>query len=307
MEINFKHLRTFLLVAENSSFRDASDQVHRSQSAVSAQIKQLEEQLGTALFHRTTRRVKLTAAGEQLLQAAQRGLREVEAGVREIQETLDLRSGRVSVASSPIMAATLLPPILAAFETHYPAVRILVRELTPADLYESVLRGDADFGIGPASESSEFDFETILKEDIYALVPRRFMPSDSESIPLKELAPMPVLLLSNATALRSMLDDSAKRCGMTLRPKYECTQAQTLISMANVELGAAILPKSIVPCRPDKRVQALRIVSPVLSRRMGLITVHGRHLSPAASRLAQLIRESIDSDSRRSPKLRLPR
>jgi hypothetical protein len=91
--------------------------------------------------------------------------------------------------------------------------------------------------IGPTSESSDLDVETILKEDIYALVPRRLLASDRDSISLKDLSRMPVLLLSNATALRSILDDAARRCGIIFTPKYECTQTQTLIAMANVELA----------------------------------------------------------------------
>lgn len=73
-QINLKLIQTFLTVAEMKSFRGAADQVKRSQSAVSMQIKQLEEQLGVALFHRTTRSVKLTAEGEKLVGSAQEGL-----------------------------------------------------------------------------------------------------------------------------------------------------------------------------------------------------------------------------------------
>ena len=295
MDINYKLLRTFLQVAQAGSFRHASSQIHRSFSVVSAQIKQLEEQLGVSLFKRTTRSVKLTAAGELLRQSAQAGFREIEAGLQEIQEIQDIRKGRIAVASSPIMAGTLLPPWLAAFEAHYPSIRILVRELTPAEIYQSIQRGESDFGIGPAHEGQgpEFSFEPLLNEDIMALVPRKFKPEDAQTITLKALARMPVLQLSNATALRAVLNSAVKKAGIQLEPKYECSQAQTLIAMAHAELGAAILPRSIIAAQPASHVQALRITAPVLKRHIGLITRVDKPLLPAAARLTELVRAGV--------------
>jgi DNA-binding transcriptional LysR family regulator len=286
--INYRLLQNFLQVAQASSFRDASSKIHRSTSVVSAQIKQLEQQIGARLFHRTTRSVSLTPEGALLLQAARNGFREIESGLRQLQETLDLRVGRIALASSPIMAATFLPPLLAEFEAHYPTIRILVRELTPAEIAHSLEHGDADFGLGPRPESTAFAFKPLLQEDIVALVPKKFKPTQADTISLRELSRIPTLQLSQATALRSVLQQAARKHGIELTPKYECTQAQTLIAMAHEELGAAILPASIIPARPDKRVKALRIVQPALKRPVGLITWPQRALSPAAARLAEL-------------------
>src|SRR5690606_21728085 len=80
-KVNLKLLQSFMLVAEHKSFRAAADLTYRSQSAVSSQIKQLELQLGVPLFHRTTRSVRLTAAGEKLLTTTRRALREISFGL----------------------------------------------------------------------------------------------------------------------------------------------------------------------------------------------------------------------------------
>lgn len=288
--LNLRLLHNFLQVAQATSFRDASGKIHRSTSVVSAQIKQLEQQLGARLFHRTTRSVTLTPEGELLRQAARNGFREIEMGLRQLQETLDLRVGRIAVASSPIMAATFLPPMLARFEAEYPGVRILVRELTPAEIVQNLRNGDADFGLGPQPETIECVFEPLMHEDIVALVPRKFKPEAGDTISLRELSRIPTLQLSQATALRSVLQQAARKHGIELMPKYECTQAQTLIAMAHEELGAAILPASIVPTRSHRRVRALRIVQPALRRPVGLITWPQRSLSPAAERLADVMR-----------------
>lgn len=290
MDISLNLLRTFLLVAESRSFRGTSEVVHRSQSAVSAQIKLLEAQIGTELFHRTTRSVHLTAAGQQLFDVARRGLREMDAGVRDIQESLALQKGRVSVAATPIAASALLLPVLGRFEKQYPGVRMTVREQQSAAVYESVSQAQADFGIVPGPEGADWDFEPLVHEEICALVPRRMLEGPSQTLSLKELSTLPLLLLSSATSLRALLDRAALRVRVNIAPKHECAQAQTLIAMAKMELGAAILPRLALPERIPKNLRTYAICSPPLRRTVGLLTVHGRKLSPTAERLASMIR-----------------
>lgn len=293
MDISLNLLRTFLLVAESRSFRGTSEVVHRSQSAVSAQIKLLEAQIGTELFHRTTRSVHLTAAGKQLFDLARHGLREMDAGIRDIQESLALQKGRVSVAATPIAASSLLLPVLGRFEKQYPGVRMTVREQQSAAVYDSVSQAQADFGIVPGAEGGEgadWDFEALLREEICALVPRRMLDGPSETLSLKALSALPLLLLSSATSLRALLDRAAVRVRVNIAPKHECAQAQTLIAMARMELGAAILPRLALPERIPKNLRTYAISSPPLQRTVGLLTVRGGKLSPTAQRLASMVR-----------------
>lgn len=167
--VNLKLLQTFLMVGEYSSFRIAAEKSFRSQSAVSAQIRQLEDQLGVPLFHRTTRSVRLTEEGQQLLDCAQRALMEVEQGLRKIRESADIRKGKVSMSCSPTIAETRLARALAAFESEYPGIEVSVRELASEQIFDSVRRREVDFGIGPQIDTSEFHFETLMDDPFYAL------------------------------------------------------------------------------------------------------------------------------------------
>src|SRR3954447_10424998 len=94
MNVNLKLMHTFLLVAEHSSFCRAAEVSNRSQSAVSMQIRQLELQLGVSLFHRTTRRVQLTREGELLLVCARKAVYELQTGLRQIKDAVDVQRGR---------------------------------------------------------------------------------------------------------------------------------------------------------------------------------------------------------------------
>ncbi len=289
MNINLKLLQVFLLVAEHASFRAAAGEANRSQSAISTQIRQLEGQLGVALFHRTTRSVRLTTEGEQLLDCVRRALLEVEVGLRKIAEAVDLRRGQVSLACSPTIASTRLPAVLAAFSRDYPAVKLFVRELTAADLCDRIRKREVDFGIGPVTSDPDLTCKLILSEELYALVPRRLFQTLRPSITLAELAAMPVLLLNPATALRTLIEDTIKQRGLHLTNNFQFTQTQTLIAAAGAGLGAAILPRIAVPTTADRELQILRIVEPTMTREIAIITLRGQTLSPAAARLAGLV------------------
>lgn len=298
--INLKFVQTFLLVAEHASFRVAAEKAHRSQSAISMQIKQLESQFGATLFHRTTRRVRLTREGEQLFAAARRAFGELELVARQIEETVGLHQGRLSLACSQTVAATRLPRILAAFEQDYPSVAIHVRELPSAELLEAVRRQEVDFGIGPIVAASEFSFELILRDEFVALVPHRFLRTPLSTVTLTELCRMPILLLTKAAAFRATLDAALRSRGLTIPTRYEVVQPQTLIAMAIAGLGVAILPKVAVPELPKGSradVHILRVVDPVITREIGIVTLRGQGLSPTASRLVDLIREGIEPRS----------
>lgn len=291
--VNLKLLHTFLLVGEHSSFRIAAEKSFRSASAVSAQIRQLETQLGVVLFHRTTRNVRLTAEGHELLACAERALLELDSGLRTIREAADIKQGRVSFSCSPTIAETRLAQVLAAFRQDYPGVEIRVRELTSEALFESIRQREADFGIGPQPETDEFDFDLILVDPLYALVPRSLVTTRRTTIGFATLASMPLLLLNQATALRHTVEAALKDRGGKLDTRYEFAQAQTLISMARSGLGAAILPRVALPEGDDSLTYRLRIVNPSLSRNIGIVTSRGQSLSPAPLRLIELIKQII--------------
>lgn len=307
-KVNLKLLQTFLLVAENSSFREAADQVNRSQSAVSTQIKQLEDQVGVALFHRTTRKVKLTSEGQQLLTNTRRAIGEIEAGLRKLREVADMRRGRVALACSPTIAATRLPPILAAFEREYPGVRIVLQELKSAELFTAISEGHVDFAIGPIVGDGEFEFETILSERIHALVPKTLLPETRDKITFTELSALPIIQFYSTTVMGKMIAEAAKSNDISLDVHYQCIQGQTMVALAEAGLGATILTESAADHIGSTKLQKLLIVEPEITQAFGIIVLRGQMLSPAAKRLVDLIRKMMPTrirqadHSRRRPK-----
>lgn len=92
--------------------------------------------------------------------------------------------------------ATRLAKILSAFDHDYPAIEVFIRKLTSGDMHESIRKGEVDFGIGPMSDAQDFNFEPVLTEDLYALVPKKLLPEAGDTITMEELARLPLRLLN---------------------------------------------------------------------------------------------------------------
>lgn len=292
MAINLRLLNVFVLVAEHGSFKQAAEEVGRSQSAVSMHIKQLEGQLGVPLFHRTTRRVQLTAEGEQLLIHAKRAVGELENGLRLIKESVDMQSGHVSFGCVPTFASSILPSILAQYGARYPAISIHVREFVSTDLLASISRQQVDFGIGPFVENkSEFDFKPLMTEPCYALLPERLATPGMSSVTIEELSRHPMLTLSKATAFGDVLDNAAAARGVQFTSKFEFLQVATILAMVEAGLGAALLPEMAFSSARLKGVKVVPLDDPGLSRTICLVSLRGQAHSPAVARLVETIEQ----------------
>lgn len=295
MAVNLKLLATFLSVAQHLSFRKAAEELNRSLPAVSMQIKQLEAQLGLPLFQRTTRKVELTRDGEQLLVSARKALAELDAGLSQIQQAAGVQQGHLSIACVPTVASTRLPKILTAFAQRHPGITVHVRELANQDLLNAVRRREVDFAIGVTGERErEFDFAPIFNDEYYALLPRGHRHGSGGSISLRRLARMPLLKLHGSTAFRDHIDSALAASGLVVETNYEFMQVTTLVAMAEAGLGVAVLPHVGIP--PGTSLKALRVIQPVLSRTIGILTVRGHQLSPAARHFVEFCERLIQPD-----------
>ncbi len=143
----FDELRHFLLVVDHRTLTAAARRAHLSQPALTASLQRLEASFGARLLHRGPGGAELTAAGAALLPRARAALAAVEDGRRAVSEVQGLRAGEVRLGAGATACTYLLPPRLAEFRKKYPAVRFLLRELTPDQVNEALLAGDIDLGV----------------------------------------------------------------------------------------------------------------------------------------------------------------
>ncbi|SHH05691.1 LysR family transcriptional regulator [Pollutimonas bauzanensis] len=295
MSINFKLLNAFMLVAECGTLRMAAEKANRSLPAISMQIKRLEEQLGTHLFHRTSRKLELTSTGEQLLTYVRRAFLEMDQGLLQLKQTINLQQGKVSIACSPTVATTRLPAILSGFARQYPGIRLYVQELSLVEQLESIEKCHVDFSIGPAPHgiAPHIQFDPVLRDEIYALLPATYAQAKKSVLTLAEFSRFPALMLSSDSGLRPMMDEALRTAGLVLQMRCEAKQISTLIAMVRSGMGAALLPRIALHENLGKDLVALRITEPNMARELGILTAKGRSPTSAASQLQRMVHQLL--------------
>jgi DNA-binding transcriptional LysR family regulator len=295
--VNLKLLHTFLLAAEQESFRKAADESNRSPSAVSMQIRGLEEQIGVTLFHRTPQKVILTPEGRILFDQARRAIREVQSALDQLADVAQSRRGHIRIACAPTLASTRLPNILANFRVRYPRSFVDVRECSTAAILDLLRAHEVEFGLAPSVPNmGEFLFESILDDPLYAFVPPA-LDDGQETLSLADLAGQPCILLSSMTAVRGTIDAAAAALGVTLDVQYEVQQASTAMALVTAGLGVAILPKITLLLASAPQFRAVPISDDIVHRKIGLITARGHVNHPISEQLMTLIRASLKQNA----------
>ena len=292
--VNLKLLQTFLLVAELKSFRKAAESSNRTPSAVSMQIKLLEEQTGLVLLRRTTRSVELTLEGQHLLEKTRQALTDLDQGLLQLRDAAVLRKGLISLASSPTVACTLLPGVLARFGKEYPHVTVRLREVGLEDILRLVQSGDVDFGIGPSTtNATDFQFTTLARDPLCALVPKKHPLARAAQLSLSDLEGVPCVMLSSFAAVRKSVDAAAKAANVRLNAQYEVQQMQTLIAMAAQGLGIGIAPRIAAGAAVQLPLKIINLSDEGLTRDISIINARGRSLSPIAVQLLSYLRAAM--------------
>ncbi|BAT58631.1 HTH-type transcriptional regulator CynR [Variibacter gotjawalensis] len=280
--LDVDHLRTFIAIAETGSFTRAADLVHKTQSAVSMQMKRLEERIAKPIFERDGRASKLTEDGERLLDYARRIVKlNVEALAAFGDEDL---SGRVRLGVPDDYADRYLPEIMARFSRAYPGVELSVICEPSSELMKLIERDEIDLAIVTATKSSP-GAETFRQERLYWVGSSRHSAHAEEHIPLA--------LGRASCAWRVAAIDRLDQANRNYRLLYSSQNAGALSAAVLAGLAITVLPESGL--RPGMRVLTSAEGLPDLPPcRVGLVrNPHGS--SALTDALAGHIVQSLDN------------
>ncbi len=287
--MNIRQVETFIAVAELGSFRRAAENLHRSASAVSGHVSQLEQELGVPLLERTTRQVSLTPAGRTLLARCRNALAELRSGAQDLKEEAMLRHGHVAIGCAPSISMQRLPPILATYQKEFPAVTLKLNECFAARMYADLRERVIDFAIGPRlPRMKDFAFQTVLIDPVVAVLPDTRRWRGRKSVRLEELAHEPLVSMSRDSAMRAQIEQAFHARGLRFEPRFEVVHHQTLFSLVENGLGVTLVPAVAVPSHKGRYIVA-ELKDPVIARELCLVTLKGRKLSPPARRCAELV------------------
>ncbi|EOF4703609.1 LysR family transcriptional regulator [Klebsiella oxytoca] len=248
MNIELRHLRYFIAVAEELHFGHAAARLNISQPPLSQQIQILEQQIGARLFARTNRSVSLTEAGKQFLADSRQILTQVdEAAARAARlhhgETGELRIGFTS--SAPFIKA--VSDTLSTFRRRYPDVHIQTRETNTREQIVPLNEGTLDLGLMRNTQLPDtLAWERVLREPLLAMVPRDHPLANQPSVSLQELAREPFVFFDPhvGTGLYDDILGLMRRYGLTPVITQEVGEAMTIIGLVAAGLGVSILPAS---------------------------------------------------------------
>ncbi|GAA2727607.1 LysR family transcriptional regulator [Actinocorallia aurantiaca] len=269
--MELRQLEYFVAVAEERNFTRAAERVHISQSGVSAQIRQLERELGAELFDRSARTATLTVAGKAALEHARTALAAARSVGQAVGEVSDLIRGSLTVGMVTGCTITPLFDALASFHEAHPGVEISLLEEDSAHLAEAVHTGALNLAlIGAASLPADLESLTIISEPLVAALPHDHPLAAHQSITLQDLCAHPIICMPPGTGLRTVFDRACAARDLHPRIALQATAADAIAALAARDLGIAVLSKSMAASYRD-RLTALPITDAASPALLALI------------------------------------
>lgn len=272
--MELRHLRYFVTVAECLNFTRAAERVHVTQSTLSHQIRQLEEELDQPLFDRAGKRVLLTDAGERFLDYANQALAAVDQGIGALKESSADLAGEVRIGATHTFNLGFIPECVALFLTRHPTARVVVEELSADDISAKVTSGELDLGIAyrPAA-LDDLWFEPLYNEEMVLVVADDHPLAQRKRVRLVELHRQQLVLLPKEFATRTLLDECFRACGAEPQVVAEMnTIAPMLGLVARTRIGSIMAANAAMPQSGLKRIP---LESPTPIRTPGILWKRG--------------------------------
>lgn len=245
MDINFELYKVFYYVASTLSFSEASKQLYISQSAVSQSIKTLEKRLEQPLFIRSTKKVRLTPAGQVLFKHIEPAINLINRGENQLLDAEGLGFGQLHIGANDTICRYFLVPYLKQFHQKFPNVPVKVTSATSlscADLLEQgkvdlIVTNDPNSRLNPA-----YIRKTVCEfHDVFIANPAFFDLAQKE-IPFCELTKYPILMLDKKSTTSEFLHSLFLQYQLELIPEIELNSNDLLVDLSRIGLGIAFIP-----------------------------------------------------------------
>lgn len=238
-------LRCLCAVVEEGSFRAAAERVHRSQPAVSQQVKSLEREIGNVVLERKT--CRLTPIGRRLYDRARHLLAEADSLTRELEDFDESQIHELRVGTSDTMALYILPAAVGAFAQAMPQTRLVMVNRSSDAIAEEVLRGELDLGIVTLPVSREaLQEQDLFRQQLVLVAPRGHALEGRRRVSLSELREEPLLMLDAGTRTGRLLRDHFRREAFSPQVMLDSGSFEVIKRYVAEGIGVAVLPRIVV-------------------------------------------------------------
>jgi DNA-binding transcriptional LysR family regulator len=249
--MDLRQLRYFAALAETGSFHRAAEKLNMSQPPLTVAIRKLEQQLGARLFLRGPRGVELTDAGRASLPAARVAL----AAADDVREAVRLgaagHSGRLRLGFIGSATSELLPNVVAAFSRKFPDVDLTLREMTSTQVVRDIAAGELEAGLVrlPILDPAPVRVDLVERDELVIALRSDHPLAKRPEIALAQLSDQPFIVFNPVSVLNPIFHLACRNAGFSPRVEQDAMQAQTVLSLVEAGLGAAL-----VPARSARRV-----------------------------------------------------
>jgi DNA-binding transcriptional LysR family regulator len=282
MMLHSRMLRYLDEVARAGSIRKAADRLNIASSAINRQILTLEQELGTPIFERLRKRLRLTATGELLIAHVRQTLREHERMRARIEDLRGLRHGKVVIATMGGLAGSILPAIITAFRQRHPGAQTVVTVLPVGEIMAALANGEAELGLGfDLPEDAALRVSATFECKLGAVVRPGHPLAGLRSVSLSACLGYPIILPATGLTLRRTLDDAFARSTIKIVPVLETNAIELIKRTAMLDLGIGFL--NVVDVAEERRRGELAFVP-----------LSDRHVKPQLLKLAHRAKGGLD-------------
>lgn len=295
MHVTLRQLRAFEAVFSAESFTDAAKSLHISQAALSALVKELENQVGVRLLDRTTRAVTATETGGAFAPLVQRVLEDLDRALEHLTDLKELRRGVVRVAAPETLSCTLMPELIALYSGDYPDVDVRFVDMPIEDVFSSLQSGATDIGLGPfrTIESSEIDTHRLWKDPLWvALRPDDVLAGDA-SVSWRALRQHTLI-----THMRTFNANVLSHVPTASHPRgvVQVQRINTALAMARIKHDSVVVcPSLAAPVVEGFGLKFLPLEQPAVDRTIALYVRRSPTGSPAVERFLSFTLEFAKS------------
>lgn len=264
--MDIKQLRNFCKMAELGSLTAVAKGLSLTQAALSRQLTMLESELQVELFRRTGRGLVLTAAGSRLVEQAHLILQQVEQIPSIVRGAADGMRGTLALGLPPSLARTMVVPLIEAFQAHIPEVVMRSVDGLSADLMELVAEGKLDCAIVyNTAPIDKVQLVPLAQESLYLVSGPFHGPALGTSVPLAEIANLPLIIAGRNNAVHQILCQSLDKLGKVPLIAHEIANLNAILDLVHAGHGYSVIPASgIHSCIGDNRLSLHRIRRPAL-------------------------------------------
>lgn len=298
--LNVGRLRVLTEVAKRGSFSGAAEALSYTQSAISQQIATLEAETGMTLLERHARGVRLTVAGQALVEHAEGILARLETAEAQLSAIAGLRAGRLRMASFPTAGATLMPLAIATFRSIHPDVELTLAEGEPEEIAPRLRAGEFDlallFEFNEPTDSDEATPERLtrvelLEDPMYLALPRNHSLADKVRLRLEDLRGEAWVQTSRSSPCARHVVRSCHAAGFEPNVSFESDDYQTVQGLVAAGVGVALIPElALSVVREDIAIRALSPHPPV--RRVIAAAPSDARLSPATPAMLRILADA---------------